>query len=530
MRLIPTGGSPDNRPGGKREHRGKDGYRMVGNGIIFSGLASGLDTQAIIEQLVALERLPIQKLEGQKAKENSKLELLGSLKGLVETLQEKADALRSAGNFFSYTVGVSTEGVATISATGSAQAGSHTLEVMTTAAIDRWAFDGVADDTVDLATADGQGITFTVDGVAYSATVTAASSNIHEIAAALNDAAGEAIVATVVNTGTESSPSHQLVIASKKSGEDFRVEGIGNTIAGLTIDGQAGSSNNITVGSNAVAVIDGLTVERSDNDFGDVIAGLSIDILSANQGQAMTFTVEPDREAIKGRVQELADAYNAVIDFVNEQNEYSEEGGPGGDLFGDPLLRRLRQEIQASLFDVDLGNVQNDTEGYSSLTLIGIQQDNDGRISINGSVFDQKMNENLELLSDLFIDTDGFVRLSDEPNTPDYFTDATADSGIADDLWRTIDRLVSTQEGPIIDQDTGERMKLDGIFGGREKVLRETIDRYNDQIEIRERRLEDFQENLVKRFAALEKLMGELNARGAALANALFNLPGPPGN
>ena len=510
---------------------------MVGNGIYFSGLASGLDTQAIIEQLVALERLPIQKIESQKAKENSKLDLLGSLKGLVETLQEKADALRSSSTFFSYTVGMSTEGVATISATGDAQAGSHSLEVLTTAGIDRWAFDGVTDDELDLATADGQGISFTVDGVAYSATVTAAASNIHEIAAAVNDAAGEAVVATVVNVGTEASPSYQLVLASKKSGEDFRIEGISNSIAGLTIDttgpdgnGQAQSTNNITVGSNAVALIDGLTVERSDNDFSDVIAGISIDILSSNQGQAMTFTVEPDREAIKGRVQELVDAYNAVIDFVNQQNEYTEEGGAGGDLFGDPLLRRLRSEIQASLFDVDLDTLQGDTEGYSSLTLVGIQQDSDGRVSINDAVLEQKMNENLELFSDLFVDTDGFERLSDEPNTGDYFTDATADSGVADDLWRTIDRLVSSQEGPIIDQNTGERLKLDGIFGGREKVLRETIDRYNDQIEIRERRLEEFQDSLVRRFAALEKLMGELNARGAALASALLNLPGPSGN
>ena len=32
---------------------------MFGNGLSFSGLASGLDTKSIIDQLVALERLPI---------------------------------------------------------------------------------------------------------------------------------------------------------------------------------------------------------------------------------------------------------------------------------------------------------------------------------------------------------------------------------------------------------------------------------------------------------------------------------------
>ena len=36
-----------------------------------------------------------------------------------------------------------------------------------------------------------------------------------------------------------------------------------------------------------------------------------------------------------------------------------------------------------------------------------------------------------------------------------------------------------------------------------------------------ERRLDDFEEDLVLRFARLEELMGSLNAQGAALLNAL---------
>ena len=38
----------------------------------FGGLASGLDTNTIIQQLVAVERLPIQRLEAQKATEQNR--------------------------------------------------------------------------------------------------------------------------------------------------------------------------------------------------------------------------------------------------------------------------------------------------------------------------------------------------------------------------------------------------------------------------------------------------------------------------
>ena len=59
----------------------------------FGGLASGLDTNTIIQQLVALERLPIQQLEAKKAAEQSRLDLLGTLSGLVKDLQARAAAL-----------------------------------------------------------------------------------------------------------------------------------------------------------------------------------------------------------------------------------------------------------------------------------------------------------------------------------------------------------------------------------------------------------------------------------------------------
>ncbi|HIE69483.1 MAG TPA: hypothetical protein EYP98_04600, partial [Planctomycetes bacterium] len=105
-----------------------------------------------------------------------------------------------------------------------------------------------------------------------------------------------------------------------------------SSVAGFTIDstgpdaqGVAQSANNITVGMNAVALVDGLQVERSDNNFGDVVQGVSINILSAQQvGEpAMIFTVQADQEAMKGRVQGFIDEYNKIIDFVNTQNAYS---------------------------------------------------------------------------------------------------------------------------------------------------------------------------------------------------------------
>ena len=95
---------------------------------------------------------------------------------------------------------------------------------------------------------------------------------------------------------------------------------------------------------------------------------------------------------------------------------------------------------------------------------------------------------------------------------------------------RAIDRLFGTSEGPIIDAGTGERMVLEGIIDSRKSTLNDNIKRFDEQIEAKERLLESFEETLIRRFAALEELMGSLNAQGAALNTALAGVPTPTVN
>jgi flagellar hook-associated protein 2 len=272
-----------------------------------------------------------------------------------------------------------------------------------------------------------------------------------------------------------------------------------------------------------VALVDGLRVERDDNDFSDVIAGVSIDLVSAAPGEELTFTVEADREAITAQVQGFVDAYNGVIDFINTQSSYSEDEGAGGPLFGDSLLSGVRSPIRSALFAVDTDTVANDAAGFSTLSLIGIKTGSDGRLSIDSTVFDAKLAENVTAVADLFVDTDGFDNGGAEPNTPEYYQDITADSGLASTLSRAIDRLFDSQDGPI-NPNTGERTVLKGLFNARRTALRDNISRFDDQIEAKEFRIKGFEESLVKRFAALEQLIGGLNAQGAALTAGLASI------
>jgi len=126
-----------------------------GSGIGISGLASGIDTNALIQKLVQLESIPIQQLQAKKTSDQDKLAAVGHLKSLVTDLQTKAKAMADQSAFLVFTVNASETGVASFTATGSAAAANHTLTVNQLAAVDRWTFDGVASSTTNL-TANGR--------------------------------------------------------------------------------------------------------------------------------------------------------------------------------------------------------------------------------------------------------------------------------------------------------------------------------------------------------------------------------------
>jgi flagellar hook-associated protein 2 len=489
----------------------------MAGGIQMGGLGSGLDTGAIIEALLGVERVPIDKLEARKKDEQAKLDLLNTLKGHVNGLREASQKLGTLEGFLTFKATVSQEGHATISAGGTATAGAHTLRVDKLATADRWAFDAVADPLVNLANADGESISFTYDGVAYSVPVTAAASSLNDIAAAIKDVTGGAVSVSVVNTGTDANPTHQLVVAGKETGEDFRITGLSSTIAGLTIDGTgpdlngvAVSANNVAVGSNALALIDGLQVTRSDNDFSGVIEGVSIAAAAADPLTTISFTIEPDKEAVKASVQEWVDAYNKVVAFINGQSVYDPDEGPSGPLFGDSALRTIRNTLDKTLFSQSAAQVAGDLEGYGTLRLIGIESNTDGTLKINDAVFDTKIDANLDAFADLFVDKDGFDNGGALIGTPGYYVDLTPDTGLADDLMRSIDAMVKTYSD-------GAGNSYKGLFNARNETITAAIKSFDKQIADREYRLEQYEAQLVAKFAALESTMAKLNAQMAYL-------------
>lgn len=99
------------------------------SGITFSGLASGIDTDSIIQRLIALQRRPLQQINLRKAELNARMGAFDQFRGLVSNLQTSAGALSTRNAFNLIKVTSSDTNVVTATASPDAIAGTYDLRV-----------------------------------------------------------------------------------------------------------------------------------------------------------------------------------------------------------------------------------------------------------------------------------------------------------------------------------------------------------------------------------------------------------------
>jgi flagellar hook-associated protein 2 len=467
--------------------------------IQIGGLASGLDTAAIIQALVEAESIPISGLQKQKQTAQSKLNLVGTLDGHLSKLQSLADKLSASPNFLKNKVTIAAEGVASFESTGGSGLGTYSLDVLSLAAIDRYSFKPVADDDADLG---GAQVNFDYNGESFAINLASGSSSLSDLAEEINTQAAGKVKATVIQAGTSAAPKYTLVLEGESTGADFAISNLSVTSGTPTF----GLDSQLSTASNAVIQLNGLTIERESNQIQGAVPGLTINLEGVTTGP-VDFTVGLDTEGIIGSLKEFVGAYNAVAGFIGGQSSYSEEGGPSGALFGDPLLRTVASTVRNALFGSQ--NV-NATSSFGSMGLLGMKLNVDGTITFDEAKATEKLNEDPQAFEDFFVDLDGFDNGGAIAGSSNFYTDTTPDSGVFMQLSKAMARLLDKQ---VLSNGSS----VDGLLTARKSTLQADMKRYDESIEDLEGRLELFEESLVKKFANLEQLLGGLQSQQSYL-------------
>src|SRR5437870_13572803 len=342
--------------------------------ITVGGLATGLDTNSIIDQLVALENRPVLLL-------GVEVQDVQATQTSINTLGSKLATLRSAAHALATTDGVlvraatsSDTDVLAAAAGAGAQPGSVTLTATQLARGSvAGATVGVASASSTVATGPGtfqfQVGSGTVQSVAVDATTT-----LEGLASAIN-ALDAGVTASAVNLGTASSPDFRLEIASRATGATSTVT--------VTHDDTALAVQTAQAGQNAQFTVSGFsgTFERESNTFGDVLSGVTFTL--RDRGTA-TVTVADDADAITAKVKTLVAAFNDVVNFVTGQSQVSETQDKSqvtlGSLATDSTVKHLVARLH-EVFSEAVGGT------YTNLSSLGLATQQDGTITFDESKF-----------------------------------------------------------------------------------------------------------------------------------------------
>ena len=114
-------------------------------GLSVGGLASGLDTENIISQLLSLEKRSIQQIQRKIAVASVKQQGYTDLDGRLNSLRNAVRGFNDENLFRKTTATSSNEGLVTVTASKTAAAGTHSIRVLQVATKHQMAGQGIAE-------------------------------------------------------------------------------------------------------------------------------------------------------------------------------------------------------------------------------------------------------------------------------------------------------------------------------------------------------------------------------------------------
>lgn len=332
------------------------------------GLASGLDTADIVQQLMALERQPMVKIQQRQETLRRTDQVWSGVVTRLSNLRSAVDGLRDPAALANTTkVTSSDDAVATATRTAAARPGQVAFTVQQLATHHRVAAEGTFSSAGDVLGAGS--ITLARHGAPDIEVELGEGATLQDAARALNAKAG--ISASVLRTGDA---EYRLVIDSDTSGEAARFELSSTYGAGVLDGGQVLSAAQDAVLTMGDPDLGGLTITRSTNTIDDLVEGVEVRLTGVGDVQ---IGIQQDVDAAAKKVTGLVEQLNGVLDHLATVSKTSAEVGERGPLASDPLVRSLQLELRGALSQVT-------GEGtFRTLNQIGIELTREGRVKLD---------------------------------------------------------------------------------------------------------------------------------------------------
>jgi flagellar hook-associated protein 2 len=448
---------------------------MAGS-LALSGLASGVDTSGIVQQLMAIESQGRNRIVTKQGQVTAQQTALKDIASKLSALKTAAASLTDSATWTSSQTVDSSDStrVAATLISGTAGAGGVTVNVTKLAAAAQHGFD--------YDPAAGATIRMMRNGSQVgSPIILTPNTSITDAAARINSANLDMSATVVTDNGVQS-----LVLASKSTGDAsaFTIDGL--TASANTRWERAGNDAEYTVGDDP-------TVRKSaSNTVDNAIPGVKLAFKSTTSSPVTINIGSPglDQDKVKGEVQDFVNAYNALITAVNAKT--TEKRDPKatsttdlnkGTLFGDTGLTSMISHLRS------LSAVNDPLTAFDGIAELGITTGKPGVATDDSK------------LGKLTIDTDKLSDLltGDPANVKKLLGDFSKKiSAYVDGQSKVLDGRVSSDDSQL-------------------KSLTDELKRTDDALDLKQQRLQ-------AQFAAMETALSQAQSQQSWLQGQIASL------
>ena len=353
-------------------------------------IASSILTQDVIDGLKdADESVQIKPLTLKIDKNTKKQADITALTTLVSTLKTSYADVANETAMLKRTVTAAGSGSVTANVEAGVAEQTVRLSVSQLAQVDSYQSKGFKSRSETLNLGKEESLTLSVGDKSVDIKV-GASTTLEDIINQINDGAGDAIKASIVNTGGEN--GYKMILQSKESGEKNQIkfsvagndpnalqgakdvlEKLGfktnqteikddkNQVTGynLTID-----TNNTSAGGkqlqkaqDAKFNFNGIDITRSSNSVDDLIIGVTFNLNNVDEKNSTTgalkesvITIGKDTDAVVKSLKSMVTAYNDLISNISTATSYDRENGVAGTLNGMSEITGIKRKLQ-NLFE-----------------------------------------------------------------------------------------------------------------------------------------------------------------------------------
>lgn len=458
------------------------------------GIATGLDTNSIIDQLLAIDRQPETLLTQQSTVETARQAALKAIQTSMQSLQTAAQAMRDPSVWAnSQTVTSSNPTAVSAVLTGGAAAGGFQIGVQRLASADQ------VTQSTTLAAANGDDVLHVQVGAGAVTDISvSAGDTLATIASKINASSTSQVYASVVN--------NKLVLSGQ-------VTGAANTIA-VTSDSTLASDLGMTetlTAKDAQYTINGQTMTSATNTVSNGLAGVTLTLngTTASDASLVVTAPAPNTSTITNAIQGFVTAYNSTVDLIYKYtndpkvaNPQSDADREAGMLQGDPQLLSILSNLRSAVTTTMSGA----TGGLSYLGNIGLST---GAAVGSGTISQDSLEGKLTL------DTTKLqsALASNFSGVKALFSNATGSFG-SEGLSQRMDDIINPQTSAT------------GALSGRITSEASLIQSYSQQIADIEQRVTLHEAALRAQFTAMESAVAQLQSSSSALSSSTSSSSG----